>query len=301
MIQPFWMTMVFNFFASIPWTFIFFVTQFFGIRLYYIRNREECKRIQKRIGKYSSHTTDGGQGYGYSIGCWYVASIQSTNCSDYTATIIATESSYRNLISNHEIPGNSHDGDDAEEDNHIHIHERCGSFGNYWFRERRVQFAMTPRPEQQEIIDKIKAHYEEHNHTVVLLHGKPGQGKSIIGLFLTNDYKSHYCNSLRPWQPGDTLADIVGDIEPTKDKPLILMFDEFDGVIQRIHHGIAPHQELPISVPDKTGWNKMLDDIQLGLYPCLILIMTSNSAIDFFNELDASYLRHGRVDLIFSM
>lgn len=301
MIQPFWMTMVLNFFASIPWTFIFFLTQFFGIRLYYIRNREECKRIQKRIGKYSSHTTDGGKGYGYSIGCWYIVSIQSTNCGDYTATIIATESSYKALISHlssHDDE-NSDDGD-AKEDK-IHIHERCGSFNNCWFRERQIQFHMTPRPEQQEAIDKIKEHYEEHNHTVVVLHGKPGRGKSIIGLFIADEYKSHYCNSLRPWQPGDTLADIVGDIEPTKEKPLILMFDEFDGVIQKIHHGIPPHQELPVSVSDKTGWNKMLDDIQLGLYPYLILIMTSNSSIDFFNDLDASYLRQGRVDLIFSI
>lgn len=303
--QPLWVTMLLNGFVSIPWTFIFFLTQFFGVRLYYIKNRDECKKIQKKIGKCCSHLTDGEKGYGYSFGFWYILFIDSHNHIDYSVMMIATEHSYKNLICDETIMIDSKESienDSEEEQEMILIHERCGSYEDYWFRGRKIHFNLMARPEQLEIIKKIKAHYEKYNHSVIIIHGKPGKGKSIIGLFLTNEYKSHYCNNLKPWQPGDTLADIVGDVTPTKIKPLIIMFDEIDGIIKKIHNGsISPHKKFPIAVQDKSGWNKMLDDIQLGLYPNLIVIMTSNSPMHFFNKLDPSYLRKGRVDLIFEL
>jgi hypothetical protein len=58
---------------------------------------------------------------------------------------------------------------------------------------------------------------------------------------------------------------------------------------------------VPIIVPDKSGWNNMLDTIQRGMYPNLILIMTSNRGPEFINSLDPSYIRKGRVDLTFEM
>ena len=42
----------------------------------------------------------------------------------------------------------------------------------------------------------------------------------------------------------------------------------------------------------------MLDEIQRGLYPHLIIIMTTNKNPEFINNLDPSYLREGRVDII---
>jgi hypothetical protein len=302
-VQPLYATMLFNFLISVPWTFIFFLTQFLGIRLYYIKNRDECKKIQKKLGKYCSHLTDGGKGYGYSFGYWYLLSIESKNNYDYTVTMIATEESYKSLLRDDTIISDSITNtiEDDDETKQIHIYERCGSYEDSWFRKRKITFTLSPRPNQSDIIEKIKNHYDVHNHSVILIHGKPGRGKSIIGLFLANEYKSHYCNNLKPWQPGDSIADIVGDIEPSKQHPLIIMFDEFDGVIQKIHNSIPLHAKIPIAVPDKTGWNKLLDDIQLGLYPYIIIIMTSNSSMLFFNELDPSYLRPGRVDLIFEL
>ena len=45
----------------------------------------------------------------------------------------------------------------------------------------------------------------------------------------------------------------------------------------------------------------MLDTIQRGMYPNIILIMTSNRGPEFINSLDTSYIRKGRVDLTFEM
>jgi hypothetical protein len=45
----------------------------------------------------------------------------------------------------------------------------------------------------------------------------------------------------------------------------------------------------------------MLDEIQRGMYPNIILLLTSNKTPDFIRSLDPSYIRDGRVDLTFEM
>jgi len=300
--QPLWLTMFCNSIFCIPWTFLFFLTQFFGVRLYILRNRDECKRVQRKIGKCCSHLTDGGKGCGYSFGYWYILSIDVSNHQEYTIMMVATEQSYHDLTRDDTISvQSSNDDHENQNDEMITIHERCGAYDNSWYRKRDIRFMMTPRDEQSEIIRDIKTQYDKNHHVVVLIHGPPCRGKSIIGLFVANEYKSSYCNNFRPWQPGDYLGEMIADVDPTEDKPLILVFDEIDVVMQKIHIGIPPHNSLPICTPDKTGWNKLLDDIQLGLYPNLIIIMTSNSSINFFHELDPSYMRDGRIDLVFSL
>jgi hypothetical protein len=123
----------------------------------------------------------------------------------------------------------------------------------------------------------------------------------MVGILVANEFSSYFCNTLKPWQPGDTIGILLTEVEPTPQKPLILVFDEIDLTLTRIHKGIPPHKECPISVSDKSGWNHMLDSIQRGMYPNLILILTSNRSPEFIEELDPSYIRKGRVDLIFEM
>jgi hypothetical protein len=136
---------------------------------------------------------------------------------------------------------------------------------------------------------------------VVHIYGPPGTGKSMIGILVTNEFASSFCNTLKPWMPGDTLSCLLNEVEPTPQKPLILVFDEFDMVIYKIHIGIPIHKNVPTSVPDKAGWNHMLDSIQRGMYPNIILILTSNKNPEYINSLDTSYIRKGRVDLTFEM
>jgi hypothetical protein len=41
----------------------------------------------------------------------------------------------------------------------------------------------------------------------------------------------------------------------------------------------------------------MLDEIQRGMYPHLIMLLTSNKGPEFIQSLDPSYIRKGRVDI----
>jgi hypothetical protein len=53
---------------------------------------------------------------------------------------------------------------------------------------------------------------------------------------------------------------------------------------------------------DKSDWNSMLDKVtDLGFYPNLILILTSNVTLDTLHELDPSMLRAGRIDKAYHM
>ena len=83
--------------------------------------------------------------------------------------------------------------------------------------------------------------------------------------------------------------------------PLIIAFDEIDGALEEIHRGIPSHKNLKIQVQNKQGWNQMLDEIQMGFYPHLVVIMTTNKSPDFIRRLDDSYIRQHRVDKIYGM
>jgi len=298
----------FNFLSCIPWSILFLATQYYaGVRLYYLKKRDECERIQRRLQSWCSHTTDGGKGYGFSFGKWYAASISIVNgdCGDsYTVYLIATESSYRALtkeIGDEPVSFKGCEMIEEKPKKRISVYERTGSFANPWYRRRERDAVDVPKPEQAEVVASIVEHQKKHRHTVVYLHGPPCTGKSMIGVLVANELGGAFCNTLRPWQPGDTIGLLHSEVEPSPSKPMVIVFDEFDSALIKIHEGIPPHNKMPIAVTDKPGWNHMLDEIQRGMYQDIVLILTSNRGPDFIHSLDESYIRKGRVDLTFGM
>ena len=291
-----------NLISSIPWSIIFFFTQFFGIRLYYIKKSDECIRIQNRL-KTCSHTTDGGKGYGYSFGYWYILYISDGQDDVKSVYMVATADSYNKLTE--EIKGEDKSlfeqgwkPPQITEQTKITVIERSGSYSNVWFRRRDREAKDKPIGQQANIVSKIIEDYMKRRHTVAFIHGKPGTGKSMVGILVANEFSSYFCNTLKPWQPGDTLGYLISEVEPKPQKPLVIVFDEIDMTLTKIHNGIEPHKHIPIAVEDKSGWNHMLDSIQRGMYPNIILIITSNHGPKFIESLDPSYIRKGRVDIM---
>ena len=283
----------FSIFCGIPWVSVFFILQYLGLSLYTITDKDTCKRLQSRLAL-SSHRTEEGRGHGYFLGRWYAGHVSNTD-GFYSVWLISTTASYDHLTREvNAQPQIMVQGMVRPEE--TTIYERNGSFANPWFKKRTFSTKQTPKPHQKAIIDAVIEHQKEHDKTVVLLHGPPGSGKSMIGVFLATQLKGNYCNTLKPWQPGDTLSTLYSDIEPSKTKPLILVFEEIDGVLLEIHGGIPSHNKIPITVQDKSGWNRLLDEIGRGIYPNLILVLTSNRGPEFIDNLDPSYLREGRVD-----
>jgi hypothetical protein len=275
------------------------------VRLYTLRKREICQHIQKRVSNICSAISDGNKGCGYAIGFWYFMNISITTAEygdQYSIWLIATAASYEALTKDKEDDEDDCSDPLISEKTELAVFERTGSFSNIWYKERKLKItSMTPRPNQDVIIQRIKEHTAANGHTVAYLYGPPGSGKSIIAVLLANSYNAIYCNTCRPWQPGDTLAYMYSEAAPTEDKPLIIAFDEFDEALLEIHTGINQHKNISIQVANKSGWNQMLDEIHIGMYPHLILILTSNKSPEFIHSLDPSYIRAGRVDLTFEV
>jgi len=285
---------------------VFLVTQLFGVRLYVVKDKDVALRVQKRI-THSSHVVDG-KGYGYSVGRWYFASVsieRGEYADHFDIWMIATAASFEALTLEHALPTPTPLTTTTTGNNTViplTVFERVGSFTHVWFKKRNITLPdVAPRTEQKAVLDAICAHLLIRRHTVVFLHGPPGSGKSMIGVMLARRLGAAYCNTLKPWQPGDTLGELYAEVEPTDAKPLVVAFDEFDGALMAIHFGIPPHKSVPISICDKAGWNKFMDEIDRGMFPHLVLVLTSNRDPAFVRSMDPSYIREGRVDLSFAV
>ncbi len=184
----------------------------------------------------------------------------------------------------------------------ITMYYRLGSYNGTYYRKRCIDLQpIQPRPAQLEILSTITAHQARVKHTVVFLYGPPRSGKSMIGILLAERLNGTYCNTLKPWQPGDSFTDLYSDVEPTEKNPLIVAFDEIDTILPCVHAGIPPHKHIPTSISDKSGWNRWFDEIDRSIFPHCIVIMTSNTGPESIRALDPSYLREGRVNYILSL
>lgn len=278
----------------VPWSSVFLLTQMFGVRLRVIQEREVCSVLQKRVG-WSTHLVND-KNCGYFCSFQFIGHI-ATTLNPMEAWIICSDETFKRLTAR-EARVESLGVCEPERET-VEVYDRVGSYENPWFKKRRLSLNMEPRPEQEAIMTRILAVYAEKNKCVALIHGPAGNGKSMIALLLAAKMKTFFCNSLKPWQPGDSFSLICSEIEPSPERPLIVVFDEFDGPLLRMHeNSIESHKKTPIAAQDKQGWNRMLDDLSRGLYPHVILILTTNKSPAYFDALDASYIRSGRVDVV---
>lgn len=189
------------------------------------------------------------------------------------------------------------DGEKAAEERFLTIYDREGPFQFLYYSSRRLQVTRVakPRPQQKTIVDDIVAKFNAHGHHTSFIYGKPGSGKTTIALLAAMATNGTFCKTFNPTDPGDTLINLYNIVEPTREKPLVLLLDEVDTMVRSIHVGVAQHPEVPIMVRDKTTFNRFLDDLNL-MWDNVIVVMTSNVSKSDIDSMDESYLRYGRVD-----
>jgi len=295
-----------SFLSSFPWVALFIVIPVLtGFRQYYVTDADTARRIQRRL-VLSSSIADNDKATGWAVGWWFLVHFDQRRYGsqeiEFHVWILATPATYLRLTEQPTIVTNSVTPKDAIEQPRIlesvTILQRTGTFYSVDFLRRSIVLNRIPRPTQQRIIDMIQSHLKDVGHCVAFLHGVPGAGKSLVGLLLAQTIRATYCNNLRPWQPGDTLARLHAEASPSQESPLVVLLDEIDNALVAIHAGIPPHKNYPVSVLDKQGWNSLFDDINHGMYPWTVVLLTSNRSPDFVRGLDPSYIRPGRVDII---
>jgi hypothetical protein len=298
--------------TAVPWTAAFILVRRYKFRIYTLSKPDECKRVQRRVQDFSSHTTDNGKGYGWAFGYWYIIHMEVDHDGNSTVWMIASEHSHNELTKDLDDDDNEEPKEnkiilplpvDTKNTKKLHIYDRRGNYNSFYYRKRSIKsLGFLPKPEQAVIMEEIKTVYQQKGRGVFFIHGPPNTGKSIIGLLLAEYYGGSYSNTFSPWQPGNTLTDLTDEIDLVREKPLIVAFDEVDVALLRIHESTIPdHKNVPTLIQDKTGWNRFLDNFQRGLFPYLILLMTSNKSPEFISSLDTSYLRKGRIDGVFEL
>lgn len=316
MITVFWM--VFSTIVVIAWSIPFLIAPLLGLRFYILSDSKVLKLV-KRLPKHSSiiHNDDP---EGWLVGWPFIGYLENSkgNYGEEKSRLflLTTVTYYATKMK--EI--NSIEGNDASADStterktcEIVLYDREGCYAGIYFTRRILDVQpFVARPNQSTIIEKIMEYYEAHRNAVVVLHGEKGVGKSMIPILLTkalaqrssssDDTKIGFCDTHKPTDPGDHFHNLYQRADPSRQNPLVVVFEEFDGLIHGVHHQtIKRHDDVTTSIYDKSTWNQFFDRFDRGYFPWSLLIMTTNQHPDSIHKMDESYLRKGRVNLIFEV
>lgn len=286
---------------TIIWSLPFILSSIFGWSMIKISSTK-IKYIYPHVYMYS--ICDGDEYIGWIGGLWFIGYIIKTNGERNETTELY-------IFMNVNKSKNIFDGTIQTEVNKTHISywERSGNSFSYRYDNREISYPKLEPYENQKFIisETIRIMNEKESKTsVVLLSGLPGTGKSTIATFLANKLlsqlidkldKVNYIDTFNPTTPGDDFGKIYRKISPTSNSPLIIVLEEIDIIINKIYNNIPDHKYIPIQIQNKTGWNIWFDKLDKGFYPHVYIIMTTNKSINYFDELDKSYMRNNRVNL----
>jgi ATPase family associated with various cellular activities (AAA) len=302
--------------TTIPiiYTFPMIVAHLFKIQGYKITDQTECNQLISKLNIKRSVFYKNGKPYGLFYGKWYIGHIGSNESQQgsqgQTMHIIMKRATYEAATDTAATDTADNKSSAATPEKRIiDIRERRGNPWWWEYSDRKYDatkfLKREPRDYQQNIIDDILSiiRNKASRSGTFFIHGDPGTGKSLLTLLLAKQIGAYYCDTWKPTDPGDNLSKVYSTISPDDDKPLVLVLEECDKLIINVLEGnVKPHLYIPIPMMDKSDWNSMLDKVtDLGFYPNLILILTSNVSRDEIHEKDASVLRDGRIDKSYHM
>jgi len=307
--------------TTIPilYTFPMILAHFFKIQGYKISDQTECNQLINKLQIRRSVFYQNGRPFGLFYGKWYIGYIYSNESQHGSQGqimyIIMKRATYESTTGKTSLlrpdTASAADSNNAAvpENKIIDIRERRGNPWWWEYADRKYDatkfLKREPRDYQQNIIDDILSIIKNKSSRsgTFFIYGEPGTGKSLLTLLLAKQIGAYYCDTWKPTDPGDNLSKVYSTVSPDDNKPLVLVLEECDKLIINVLEGnVKPHLYIPIPMMDKSDWNSMLDKVtDLGFYPNLILILTSNISRDNIHEKDASVLRDGRIDKAYHM
>lgn len=291
--------------SAIIWSLLFLPLGYLNIRLHKLSG-QRVKAFLKKVKTASIWTNNDPDGW--ICGKWYIGYIYSITGGMQSGGdtkdlyLFCTDKFYKEHIELKE----TNDVEKTKPTKKINYYEREGSFWRLTYTPRQINLPKKPaRPTQKTAIKAIMHAYKDAGYAVCLLHGKAGTGKSMAAQYLCAELLNTardvgFVDSFNPFEHGDNFTSLYTQVNPTADTPLVIMLEEIDGNIMLIHNGkVVQTEHIPVQIKNKADWNGFLDKFDRELYPHVILLLTTNKPACFFDELDPSYMRPGRVNLKF--
>lgn len=274
------------------WAVPLVILMLFGVRMYKITNVTYMIKIQTLLKDNAVVSLNGNNPDGIFAGRWFIG-----YAGDSRVTLISSRAKFIELTGYSEEPTMLPQlGVPSPK---IPLYTRQGSYEDtYYHRRVLVAEKFTPRPHQAPVVAKIADIYAAKSTAAVLLYGPPGSGKSMIAVLLAKELHGGVCTMFNPTMPGVELSYLYNRATPSAAEPLIVVIDEVDVLFEQIHTArVRENPTTPTAVRNKSDWNRLLDDISIGLYPNIVLILTSNmTPAAIKSKYDPAYIRAGRVD-----
>lgn len=283
---------------------LFILSFTFDIRLYKHTDQNTINNIVNKFKRYSATMYDDeGSPLGIIIDCdqlipsyiaynseWLNDNVLYILCSRHTHDRI-TSMKKESLIALPELVKDEHD--------ETSLVYRTGTYDYFTYKYRSVHITYSYTTEQERIASRILSKYHDSAFCVSYVYGNVGTGKTMLSYLLTHSLNGTVCETFNPTEPSDNFDNLYSKVNPTKKKPLIVLLDEIDVLIEHIHLGVFPtHKKYPVQIYNKTTWNLFFDKINMGLYPNVIVVLCSNIAPSKIDALDKCYLRNERVHII---
>ena len=274
------------------------IVYLFGFTIYYTIDKNTIIKISKKI-KHSALRNEQNEPSGMFFGYIYIGYITEIkhegNNQTQTLYCICTHKQFSNLL-NIEKP--------KTDEKYIKLYTRTGNYFCLKYKSNNfICSDYNPRSEQSVIVDDVVSHYKTNRRSVLMVTGEPGGGKTFLGILIAKALNGSMCKTYKPTEPGDNLRNLYDIVKPTYENPLIIVIDEFDGILDMLHKNeVKCHDNIPIEVRNKMSWNTLLDDINLNVYPFIIVLFTSNlHKTTIINNYEQSYIRKGRIDLYYGI
>ena len=308
-------------FTSILWSIVFLLPQYFDYVLYHISGNMLNSFIPS-IKTYSYTSNEEPNGWiigwteGFYIGFLSCSSGNGPHGPMKNLYIFTSKKFYNTYISKN---GDSLlDGEKknknkllSNEKKTITLFIREGSYYNLSYLPNNYKAPkklFPPRVTQTLIINEIMNMYDldTHPYVRVLLCSKPGFGKSILAIHLCYELLNRYdkvsfVTTWSPTDPNDSFIRMYNKIKPSVKAPLVILLDEIDIMVTTMLEGkiiLSDASPMPIEIRNKKEWNTFFDSFDIEIYKYVIVIMTSNKHTSYFNNLDPSLLREGRIDIV---
>jgi hypothetical protein len=294
----------------LPWDLLCLLLPWLGLRFQVLRAPDVVRTVRGRLRR-GVYTGDDGKFGGHSVGTWYWVHVSDAGGGQGThgggsrdagppptCRIVATEASLQWLL--------GHGDGVAGRGPTVTTLARTSSWEQTYAPKQMAAGHFRAWPVQQRIIAGVIAHFRKSptSTCVALVHGAPGAGKSMVGVLLARDMGATYCNAFHPWRANEHLAVVHAGGQPCPSAPLVLCFDDVDAVLDKVHADTiekAGDGGRHTVITDKPSWNRFFDDVSRGMFPHVIIVMTTNKTPAAICALDPSYIRPGRVDLVFDM